>query len=89
MNTSHSEQADDEIPEGYEPIEECLLGEADNKFQEAHYFIEQMMTEYHKPEPFRFSLNAFLQALRSVTFFLQNNCQTTRALMSGMLNNRK
>jgi hypothetical protein len=30
-----------------------------------------MMEEYHHPEPFRWSLNAFLQALRNVTFRLQ------------------
>jgi hypothetical protein len=49
----------------------CPLEEADDRFQEAHYFINQMMHEYHEPEPFRWNLNAFLQALRSVTFVLQ------------------
>ena len=54
-----------------EETNECPLAETHDKFMEAHYFIEQMMNEYHNPVPFRFNLNAFLQALRSVTWFLQ------------------
>jgi hypothetical protein len=30
-----------------------------------------MLDEYHNPEPFRYNLNGFLQALRSVTLYLQ------------------
>ena len=50
---------------------QCPLAETDDKFGEAHYFIERMMTEYHEPVQFRYNLNAFLQALRNVTFVLQ------------------
>jgi hypothetical protein len=32
-----------------------------------------MMVEYHDPAPFRYAMNAFLQALRSVTFRLQKS----------------
>lgn len=53
------------------PPAACPLAEADDKFQEAHYFLEGMMRHYHEPEPFRWNLNAFLQALRSVTFIIQ------------------
>src|SRR5574337_1057778 len=66
------DHANSEVPAGYEPIENCPLGELDDKFQEAHYFLGRMMEEYHNPEPFRWNLNAFLQALRNVSFFLQN-----------------
>ena len=52
---------------------ECPLAETDDKFEEAHYFIERMMKEYHEPMAFRYSLNAFLQALRNVTFVLQKD----------------
>ena len=31
------------------------------------------MVEYHDPAPFRYAMNAFLQALRSVTFRLQKS----------------
>lgn len=55
------------------PSVEDLLAETRDKYQEAHYFIERMMHEYHNPQPFRWSLNAFLQALRSVTFILQKD----------------
>ncbi len=50
---------------------ECPLSETDDKFRESHYFIERMMIEYHNAMAFRYNLNAFLQALRSVTFVLQ------------------
>ena len=52
---------------------ECPLAETDDRFSEAHYFIERMMVEYHNPMVFRYNLNAFLQALRSVTFVLQKD----------------
>lgn len=52
-------------------VSQCPLAETHDKFSEAHYFIERMMTEYHEPVPFRYNLNAFLQALRNVTFVLQ------------------
>ncbi|MCY3912850.1 MAG: hypothetical protein OXG43_06330 [Chloroflexi bacterium] len=50
---------------------ECPLAQTDDKFDEAHYFVSRMMDEYHDPMPFRYNLNAFLQALRNVTFVLQ------------------
>ena len=50
---------------------ECPLAQSDDKFYEAHYFIGRMMDDYHDPAAFRYNLNAFLQALRSVTFVLQ------------------
>lgn len=54
-----------------EEVDECPLAETHDKLVEADYFIHQMMNEYHDPLPFRFNLNAFLQALRSVTLVLQ------------------
>ena len=50
---------------------ECPLEETDDRFREAHYFVARMMDEYHNPVPFRYNLNAFIQALRNVTFVLQ------------------
>jgi hypothetical protein len=64
---------DDESVEEPEPDEphECPFTEADEKMGEAHYFLHRALEEYHEPGPFRFNLNAFLQALRSVTLYLQ------------------
>jgi hypothetical protein len=50
---------------------QCPLEDTHDKYNEAHYFLDQMMGEWHQPEPLRWSLNAFLQALRNVTFYLQ------------------
>jgi hypothetical protein len=55
----------------------CPLAETDDKYQESHYSLESMMRHYHDPEPFRWNLNAFLQALRSVTFFIQKTLART------------
>ena len=52
---------------------ECPLAQTDDKFSEAHYFMDRMMVEYHDPMAFRYNLNAFLQALRNVTFVLQKD----------------
>src|SRR4051794_9163668 len=49
----------------------CPLCEPDDKLAEALFFLHQMALAYHDPDPFRWNLNAFLQSLRSVTFFLQ------------------
>ena len=43
-----------------------------DKFQEAFFFLNQTMRSYHSPTEFRFNLNAFIQALRNVTFMLQS-----------------
>lgn len=55
----------------------CPLSETDDKVQEAHYFLHRALTSYHSPEEFRWNLNAFLQALRSVTLYLQNELKET------------
>ena len=34
-----------------EEANECPLAETHDKFTESHYFIEQMMSEYHNPLP--------------------------------------
>jgi hypothetical protein len=49
----------------------CPIPASHDKFEEAHYFLHRMLAEYHEPEPFRWNLNAFLQALRSITLMLQ------------------
>lgn len=46
---------------------ECPLKDSDDKFGEAHYFYHKMADEYHEPQNFRYCLNAFLSALKSVT----------------------
>ncbi len=49
----------------------CPLHDAHDKLEESFYFLMMMTETYHIPDDFRFNLNAFLQALRSVTFMLQ------------------
>ena len=56
---------------------QCPLPETHDRFNEAHYFLELMMHQYHSPEPFRWNLNAFIQALRNVTFVMQAELKST------------
>jgi hypothetical protein len=42
-----------------------------DKVHEAHYFIHQLIENYHEPHPFRFQLSAFLSAAWSITWILQ------------------
>jgi hypothetical protein len=50
----------------------CPVPATHDKFFESHYFLDQMLASYHEPQPFGWNLNAFLQALRSVTLMLQS-----------------
>jgi hypothetical protein len=48
---------------------------------EAHFFLSQMRDHYHDPDPFRWNLNACLQALRSVPDLM-------RAALAGLAGGR-
>lgn len=43
-----------------------------HKLDEANYFLARMFENYHSPFEFQFNLNAFIQAIRNVTFMLQS-----------------
>lgn len=51
---------------------ECKIVNTHDKFEEAHYFLHKMLENYHNANEFRFNLNAFIQALRNITFALQS-----------------
>lgn len=50
----------------------CPTFGSHDKLAEAHYFIHEMVDHYHEPDLFRYSLSAFLQSARNVTFVLQS-----------------
>ena len=52
--------------------DKCPIPSSHEQFIHTHYDISQMLTNYHKPDIFRYNFNAFLQSLRNVTFLLQN-----------------
>jgi hypothetical protein len=54
-------------------VGECPLPSAHDKLAEAHYFIHEMLENYHHPHEFRYSLSGFLQAARSTTLMLQSD----------------
>lgn len=51
---------------------ECPIPDTHQKFKEATYFLGKCAEHYHEPEEFQFNLNAFIQALRNITFMLQS-----------------
>ena len=55
-----------------EKVKDCPIPSTHDKYVEAYYFLKQMVKYYHYPNEFRFNLNAFIQALRNITFILQS-----------------
>lgn len=51
---------------------ECAIPDTHEKFKEAAYFLGRCAEQYHVPSEFQFNLNAFIQALRNITFMLQS-----------------
>lgn len=49
----------------------CPVPSAHERFSEAHWFLHQMISNYHTPLIFRFSANAFMSALKSVVDMLR------------------
>lgn len=51
---------------------ESPIPDTHQKFKEAAYFLGKCAEYYHVPLEFQFNLNAFIQALRNITFMLQS-----------------
>jgi len=49
----------------------CPIPLTHDRLSEVHYWWHEMARNYHEPDQFRYSLGAFVQAARSVTFMLQ------------------
>src|SRR5260370_10501050 len=52
--------------------ETCPLPKTHRRLTEAHLLWHQTLDRYHDPDAFRANLNATIEALRNVTFVLQN-----------------
>ena len=50
----------------------CPIPATHDKVDESHYFLHRMLQEVHEPHPFRWNLNAFLHAMRSVEHMLKS-----------------
>jgi hypothetical protein len=55
-----------------ESVFESPIPSTYEKYREAVYFQQVMVGSYHLPDNFQFNLNAFVQALRNITFMLQS-----------------
>lgn len=53
----------------------CPIPLTHDRLSEVHYWWHEMARNYHEPDQFRYSLGAFIQAGRSVTFMLQKEQQ--------------
>lgn len=56
---------------GGDKASEAAMPNVIDRFHEAQHFYEQILDTYHHPWNIRYSVNAFLQAFRSITFHLQ------------------
>src|SRR3989442_1555418 len=54
----------------------CPVPSAHDRANEAHYFLHEMMEHYHECARFRYSLSAFVQAARNITFLLQSDLKS-------------
>ena len=55
-----------------EEIANSPISSTADKFWESWYFLLKVVDCYHDPHTFRYNLNAFIQALRNITFILQS-----------------
>jgi hypothetical protein len=46
-----------------------------DRWQECHWHIHQMELNYHLPDPFRYSLNSFIRAVKEIPQILQMELQ--------------
>jgi hypothetical protein len=54
---------------------DCPIPSTHDKLNEAQYFFDGLLKNYHRPYEFQFNLNAFIQAIRNITFMLQSEEQ--------------
>src|SRR5438105_4921591 len=54
----------------------CPVPATHRRLAEAHLMWHQTLTNYQEPDIFRANLNATIQALRNITFALQNEHQS-------------
>ncbi|WP_208511116.1 hypothetical protein [Variovorax paradoxus] len=50
-----------------------------DRWQECHWHLHQMETNYHEPEPFRFALNSFIRCAKEVPIVLRHDVQKDAA----------
>src|SRR5208337_3068875 len=57
---------------GQSDLASCPIPLTHSRLRHAHLLWHQALQNYHNPEAFRANLNATIEALRNVTFVLQN-----------------
>lgn len=50
----------------------CPIPATHDRIAEMHYWWHELARNYHEPDPLRYSLNAFIQGSRNVTFMLKS-----------------
>src|SRR4051794_9422817 len=51
---------------------DCPIPSTHDKYNEAQYFFGGILKNYHHAYQFQFNLNAFIQAIRNITWMLQS-----------------
>lgn len=55
-----------------------------DRWQECHWHLHQMEQNYHEPEPFRFSFNSFVRAMKEVPVILDHDLQQSPKVKSAI-----
>lgn len=58
------------VDQDHDEYQDCPTPDAHEKLREATFFFRQAIRSVHEPAAFRYNLSAFLQAARSVDYFL-------------------
>lgn len=69
--------------------ENCPIPGTHERLREAHYFLHGVLDTYHEPDDMRCNLNAFVQAIRNITFILQAEAGDKPTLKSWYEGRRK
>ncbi|MDP9895372.1 hypothetical protein J2W32_004470 [Variovorax boronicumulans] len=56
-----------------------LIGSGLDRWQECHWHLHQMESNYHEPEPFRFALNSFIRCAKEMPLVLRHDVQADPA----------
>jgi hypothetical protein len=58
----------------------CPIPATHDRLKETHFFLHEMFWQIHHPDPFRWSLNAYLQAARSTLYVARKELRGVQAL---------
>ena len=76
--------------EAHLPCPHAKIEPSLDRWAESHWYLHQMESNYHDPDPFRYSFNSFIRSAKEVPEILMNDLQrepTVRTRIAAPLEN--